>query len=288
MMARKIPRQPVVILKSSWNTLISHPAIIFPFCIVAFLQFLALEVLFFAHRYPLNKFFAPLILRFNSEAYMHYPYNFILLVKWFLALQPVMFVLVHSFFIGAAVIVINHINNDRPVHMRSIFRETRRHYGKLFLSFAIALGSLMLIFRGLDSLPLHNMIPAVLMKGAAGEIIRQNGVALLKLLGNIVVTILFIYMVPALVVSEKNLFSALIMNFKCLVRSAGFVIAVVVLTSLLYVPVILLLQNGEIFQGVYPEAWMWILIFYVLVTLMIEAVQYTTITVYYLLMKDFG
>ena len=49
-------KQPVALLKTSINTLFTHPHILFPYAIIAFYEFLIFEVLFFSPRFPLINF----------------------------------------------------------------------------------------------------------------------------------------------------------------------------------------------------------------------------------------
>jgi len=77
------------ILNTSFNTLRSHPAILFPFAIAAFCELFALEIIFFMPRWPLSILFAPVIRTLWSEQFLHYPSNFLLMYKLFYYAQIV-------------------------------------------------------------------------------------------------------------------------------------------------------------------------------------------------------
>ena len=58
----------IALLRASVNTIITNPVIVYPFCIIAFIQLLVLEVLYFSPRFPLSVFFGPIIARLHGEA----------------------------------------------------------------------------------------------------------------------------------------------------------------------------------------------------------------------------
>src|SRR3990167_4297696 len=133
MIAKNAKKHPIVLLRTSVNTLVNHPDILFPFCILAFIQLLILEILFFAPRYPLAKFFEPLI-RLDNPAYLHYPYNFILVTKWFEKIQIPIFVLFGGFFTGVSVAIVKAINDDMKFDFKGVFKQAVSSYIHLFLA----------------------------------------------------------------------------------------------------------------------------------------------------------
>lgn len=288
-MAAKDPtKQPITLLRSAFSTLAGNPSILFPFACIAFIQFFLLELIFFTPRFPLNIFFGRIIVRLAGEAYLHYPFNFLLLTKWFQMIQIPLYILCNSFFLGAAVIIIALINNEKTVHIKNIFRQALASYIHLF----VAAGLSIALMSGLSFGYTLLMQRAAIIRSTSGifyvlKRIVFDGAPYVNLLTAVFVTAIFAFVIPAIVLEKKKIFSALRENFKMLGRSFFFIFVVILLPAILYVPILLIRSNNKIVaQFVAPETWGWLIIVSVLVTLLIDAMQYTAITIYYLVKKE--
>jgi hypothetical protein len=274
-------KSPFSILKTTYNTILIHPVILFPFCLMAFIQLLLLEILFFMPRQPLVNLFAPLIIRSHGEGYIQYPYNFVLLTNWFNQIQIPLYVIFNSFFLGAMILIIHQINDDRPVDLKEVFRGMLSRYVHLMLAAALAVflivkfNSFYHIFAR-DSLA-NPQTPVFLRK------IIFHGDNLVHLFISVWVTALLAFMVPIIVIEKKNILQAAALNFKNLLRSWGHIFVLVLLPALLYVPVSLLKMSWKNPETlVVPECMGLLLIGGTLILLFIEAIQYTAVTTYYL------
>lgn len=288
-MAPKIShKQPISLLKSSFNTLINNPAILFPFCILAFIQILTLGIIFFAPRQPLSVFFGPIIVRLHGEIFLHYPFNFVVLTQWFQKTQIPIYILCSTYFAGCTISIIDLINRGKKVNIKTVFRKTLSSYIHL-LTAGIILVAIAIGFFGLYDLLIRQ---ALTIRSTSGIyfLIKQvivRGAPYLKLMLSVFATSIFAFVIPIIIIEKERLFPAIALNFKSLRRSFWFVFLIIFLPMLLYVPIILLKTNRQWFESVaVPEAWGLLLMTDILVALFIEAIQYTAITTYYLLKKE--
>lgn len=288
-MASKISvKQPIGLLKTAVNCLFQNPIILLPFFIIAFIQIIVLEILFFAPRYPLSIFFEPLITKLSGEMFLHYPLNFILLGKWFQKFQIPIYILVNSLLLGIAVCIIKDINSDKTLRAKKIFRKTLSSYVHLITVACISVALLL----GLSKLYSLVVGRAMLIRSTSGIyfIIKKaviSGTPYFNLLFAIIITTLFAFVVPIIIIEKKKIFSAIVLNFKNLRRSFLLIFTVIFLSSILYIPVFLIKSSKHLFQEVFPpEVFGIMLIVSVLATLLIDAVQITAVTTYYLLEKE--
>lgn len=286
----KSAKHPVALLKIAVSTLLTRPAVFFPFVIIAFIQLVIFEVIFFAPRYPLNAFFGPLIEKMEGEIFLHYPFNFLVLTKWFqnTFLQSAIFIAISSLFIGMAVAVINMINNDETVKQKLALRKAGQSYVHLFTA------ALITVLAMLGMSHLHGLVikRAMQIGATAGvKLLIKKAVLLSAPYVNLVlavfVTTLFIFVIPIIIVEKKKIFAALVQNFKLVGKTFFPAFVVILLPALLYIPIILLRMASPILQRQFsPEILAWIAILGVVFSVIIDAVHYTAMTTFYLLQKE--
>ena len=287
-MATKLSvKQAFPILGGSITLLFKNPQILYPFGILAFVQLSFMEVLFFSNRWPLVKIFGPIISRLKGNIYLHYPYNYELIHHWFQSAQVFIFLFFSSLFIGKAVITIACINKGEGVGDKMPVLGLRRYINMMF--------SFLLIFvmmYGVTSVYGILMRRAVQIQSVSGIyfLIKQAvlvGAPYINLLFSIILTALFAYLIPLVVLEKKNVFIAVGKNFETIWPSFAALLTVIAATSMLYVPILLIRSNQGWFSTfVSPEGWQIFVVFSVFVMLFIDAVQYTAITTCYLLTKD--
>ncbi len=283
-------KNPLTLLKSALGTISLHPVVLFPFCLIGFVQLLMLEILFFAPRYPLSEFFGPLIRRFAGEMYLHYPHNFVLLERWFSSawLQIPVYVLINSFLIGAAILIINAINEQQKVRLSQIFRRALGSYIHLVIAAVI----LVSVIYGLSQFYGLLFRRALQIRSTTGHfsLIKQivvYGWPYAKLLISCVGTTLLAFLFPLIVLEKKNVFLALVLNFRRFFKAMGTIFAVVFLSSLLYLPVILIKTYHQWFDKIMvPEFWALIPLAGTVIMLIIDALQVTAITTFYLYERE--
>lgn len=288
MTTEKTSDHPITLLKTAISTLLRHSEILFPFCLILFIQLLIMEILYFAPRFPLSVFFAPLISRVSTEAYLHYPFNFIFISKAYYAIQIPLFIIINGFLIAVSVSIIAAINEDKKIRFADAVRKTLPLYVYIF----IAAVMIMLAYGGISSA--YNALISRLVppqpETALGTLVTKilaYGAPYIRLFFGIIANILLAFVIPIIVIERKKIFSALILNFKYLSKSFWVVSLCVLLPTLLYVPVLMLRDSTDsLIRQVFPSASLLFLILGSVVTFIIDATVTTAIATYYLLKKE--
>lgn len=281
-------RNVIALIRSSVGTLFANPLIFYPFCIIIFIQLLAVEIIYFSPRFPLVLFFGPVIKRLWSEAFLHYPLNLVLLPKLFQYAQMVIFLFVSSFLTGVAVAIIAAINSDRTVSYKSAVRQVGRQYVHVvfaaFITFLAYMG-----FSNLYGLVIQR---AAQIKSTAGiyfmiKKLVMVSVPYVNLLIGVLVSTLFAFVIIIIVVEKKKVIQAFILNFKNIWRSFWFLLMVILLPTLLYIPVLLLRNYMAVMaEGTFPGLRVAGIVLSIFVMAIIDAIVYTSLTTYYLLKQE--
>ncbi len=276
------------LLKEAFNTLLSHPLILFPFITIVFIRLLLLEILYFFPRTPLIVFFGPIVEKLWEPSFLHYPFNFILVSKLFQNFQYLLFICVDSFLIATAIAILYAVNNHKPITFRSALRNTLSQYIHIIVSAFI----LAACFYGL-----HHLYEFAIMRfikmGSVGKVFfilktfMEHGAPYLNLLLSIFISTLFAFVLPIIVIEKKKVFSAIGLNFKNLWGSLRVVFMVVLIPTLLYIPVLLL--RNHVISNLYetmPEVRVLVLIASTIILMFVDALVYTAVTIYYLVKKE--
>jgi hypothetical protein len=270
----------------AYSNILENKIILYPFCVIAFIQLLFLEILYFYPRFPLKIFFTPIIRAFFKDgSYMHYPMNMVVIPQLFQKVQVPLYILFSSFFICVAISIIAAINNDVKFKFRDMVKKTLGIYVHILVGALIAYGLYVAFSFGYEVL-INRALKIRSMTGpyAMLKIMILEGTPIFNLFITSLVTTLLAYVFPTIVLERKNIFAALIANFKILFGSFWFTFFIVLLPSLFYL-LIPLLNRILPFSDI-PDLRIVTLIFSVLVMTLIDAVVYTAITTYYLLRKE--
>lgn len=291
-MSQKPQKQIIPLLKESVNSLIANPIILFPFITTAFIQLLILEIIYFSARFPLVYFFGPMIRKLNGELsgeiYLHYPQHLLILPKWFQITQYFIFIFVSSFLTAVAIDIIKNINNNKKATFPGALRDMLPRYVHICIAAFISF----FLFFGISKM--HELIIAKAMhiRSETGifyliKAIVLYGAPYFGLLTGIFVTALFAFVLPIIVIKQKKVFSAIILNFKYLWGSFWFVFFIVLIPMLFYVPVLLVQNNlSSVANFTFEGVRMISLVLGVFVMALIDATVYTAITTHYLMMKE--
>ncbi|OGX08125.1 MAG: hypothetical protein A2Y06_03160 [Omnitrophica WOR_2 bacterium GWA2_37_7] len=255
--------------------------------VICFIQLFSLEFLNIVHRAPLNSFFAPVIRKLYGEIYLHYPLNFTLLPQLFQYVQIVFYVLVSTFLVAVAIKAVVELEsgNEKGLDFGSLVKKTLSSYVSLVLAALVVLAVILLSFKLFDKVYAR----AVLISATGGikfaiKAVIIYGKPFFYLLLNAIATVLFAYVVPIIVVDKKKIFAAIWENFKLLFKSPWFTFCIVAIPYLFLVPG-LLLKYINFLGNDYPEVKFWLLVIDVLVMVAIDAVVYTSLTIFYIMKK---
>lgn len=279
-------RKPFKLLKTSILTLANHPVILFPFYIVAFLQFLLLEIIFFYPRQPLITFFAPVVKTFFGEVYLHYPMNLVALPQIYQYVQYIVFIFFSSLFLGIAISIIHDINEGKSPKFSRSLGKALRSYVFIVIASAIAFAAMW----GLTYLYGMAFNRALLIRSESGPFYLLKrfvtaGSPYIKFMISVLVTAVFAHIIPVIIIERKKIFGAIWLNFICFFKNFFTTMFLVLIPSLFYIPILLLRQSIP-FSNDFPEMGLLLLCASILITILIDAVIYCGITINYLLNKE--
>ncbi|VAX35404.1 Electron transport complex protein RnfD [hydrothermal vent metagenome] len=283
---KPLHKQPLAILKASSCSLISHPVILFPFCISAFIQLLVLEILYFAPRYPLNTIFGLIIERIWGKAYLHYPFNLTLLPKLFQYLQIVIYIFIGSFLIAMSIAAIIKVNEGKKTRIKTIAKEAFSKYIHIVFAASCMFMFVFLFFKGYDIIYQR----ALQIRSTSGKFyllkqILTTGSPYMYLYFSILATTLMAYVLPIIMIDQKKVFPALWINIKTVFSSLWTTFIIVFIPSMLFVPMLLI--KTSLTKGFFsPDFALVIMVLSILITLFIDAVIYTSLSTRYLLKKE--
>lgn len=160
----KTPKALIPLIRGAIDTFVIHPVIFLPYLIIAFIQLLILEILYFAPRFPLSGFFNPIVRTIWGEEFIHYPNNFVILPKLFQYAQVPLYIFVSSFLIAVSIASIALINDGEHVKFSLSCRKVLPQYVHIFV------GALLLFscFYGLNKLYGLMIIRALQISSTSG------------------------------------------------------------------------------------------------------------------------
>jgi len=279
---------PFTILRITIESVISNPIIFYPMCILAFIQLLCLELIYFTPRFPLSVFGAPVIRYFWGDVYLHYPFNFVLLPKIFHWVQIFIYIFAAGLLSGLTVAIIETINSSRKISLKQLFKQT---FGKYFHIVLASFLSWALMF---SLAKVHGLIlkRALLIRSETGfyAILKKMVVVsapYVQLFIGILVTTLLAFVIPILIIERDKIIGAIKRNFISLRDSFFLVLALVLIPTLVYLP-IFIIRNVVIpgAQMAFPEVHALMIVVSVIIAVLIDTVTLTAITTYYLAKKE--
>jgi len=286
-MKKKIPERKILpLLSNTLYILRENKIILFPYMIILFLQLLLLEILYFFPRYPLNKFFNPIVSKLWSDHYLHYPLNFVLLPKLYQYLLIPSHIFLNSLLICMSIIIISNINNSKHSSIKKVFIDAISRYVHIVVATILSFILVISFFRIYEifydrasiirsSSGIYFIIKSVIMVGAP----------YINLVLSVFATAIFVFLLPLIMIDKKNVFAAIIANFRLLRGSFWYLFFVILIPSVMYIP-ILLLRNSLPVVDTNPGIIISVLILSAIFMVAIDAMIYTSITSYYLLLKE--
>lgn len=282
----KISKNAFNILRSSITTLMNNKIILYPFFLIICVQFLILEILYFAPQFPLNKFFGPLISKLWSESFLHYPNYFLLLPKLFQYSQFFIYIFLNGFLIGIAILAIKTINDGKKVTYNKILTASLSSYLHILILSFITFFLIMLFIKGYGNL----IDRAEQIRSTNGHFywikrIVIDGAAYINLIISVFVSTVFAYTLPIIMIEKKKIFSSILLNFQSLRGTFCVTFLVILLPSLFFIPILLLRSSIPSIPAI-PEIRLVILSLSIVTTVLIDAIIYTALTSVYLLQKE--
>ena len=239
---------------SSFELMAKRPILLLPFFIIAFLEGLALELLYFSTRQPLSFIAAPIIRKFSGEAVLHYPYNLLKLPKYFYYTQILIFIFAGVLLLAVSVNIFKNIKEGLPLKANALIKNAAKRY----LSFVIfgVIVTVLIHFLG-------KFDKTVIMKlehftsGRIPQITREFyslSLVLSLFVSNVMIQAFLVLTVPIMLIRNAPLVKALWGSI-CLGARHFFVIfPLVFLPSLIYLPIAVLKAYSPVITSkTFPE-----------------------------------
>lgn len=273
------------ILRISINTIFSNTSIFFPFVVILFIQFLLLEILYFYPQWPLNQFFEPLVSKLESPMYMNYPLNIALLQKMYFQAYIPVYIFLSSYFVCVAIAAIKAINDDETPRMGQIMLKMLPYY--IYIVVTAVLIYLMSYLFSEGYALIYERGEAI--RSTSGpfywlKLVVTEGSPYFRLMLNVVAVWMFAYVFPLIVIEKRNLFIALLENIKYVITAPIKTFFLILIPSAVFA-IVLLARRHVPFEGEIPEMRVIMIALSILIMVIIDAVVYTSLTMFYLVRK---
>ena len=219
--------------------MVSKPIVLLPFLIIAFLDGLALELIYFSSREPLARIAGPVIRKFFGEAFVHYPGNLVILPKLLYYAQILIYIFIGAFLAGITVNIVKNIRTALPLKLEALINNALKRYLPLFIFAVIAVVSMFLLKR--VNVYFFYKLPAFIL-------------ALILFFSNIVLQAFLVLTIPIIVIKKKGLFKALGESVILGLRNFLSIFTLISLPFLVYLPVTLLKTGApKLMEKTFPE-----------------------------------
>ncbi|MBU4377398.1 MAG: hypothetical protein KKD29_08030 [Candidatus Omnitrophica bacterium] len=263
---------------NTFGLIVKKPVIILPFFIIAFLEALTLELVYFSGRNPLAIIVGPIVKKFFGEGFTHYPYCIYAIPRVFNFLQIVIYVLAGTLLTAISINIFKNVKAGLPLKQNALLKNGISRYGA-FVALGIIMVLIMLLLEkagGFAFSKFTNLsikyLPAVVMK------IYPLVFAALLFLANAITQTFFIATLPLMVMDKKPLLKALLQSVLLGLRNFKTVFILVFLPFLLYFPITLLKGLSVQLAGkMFPEIILLILLLGVLATPFVECFVFISI-----------
>lgn len=130
---------------ASFELMLSKPIIILPFFVIAFIEVLALELLYFSTRRPISIIADPVIRKYFGENSLHYPGSLLILPDLFYYIEIVIYVLVSVFLIAVSISIVKNIKMNLPVKISALVKNALKQYSSYIIFGIIMVISIILL-----------------------------------------------------------------------------------------------------------------------------------------------
>lgn len=253
-------------IRKNWlntlDTLRTRPVILLPFIVVAFLECLSLEFLYFSTRAPLSFVANPIIRKFFGEAFIHYPGNLAIVPQLFYYKQMAIYIILGVLLTAISINIFKNIKNGLPVTARAMVKNSLHSYFS-FLIYGILVTVLMFLLKTADLF----VLPKVLNRISTyffniPDSIYNITVMLSLFFTNMILQVFLIATIPVIVIEKKRLFKALAKSIALGARNFFTVFALMFLPFFIYLPIVFLKSfSTQLADKAFPEINIYISVF---------------------------
>ena len=239
---------------TSFELMVKRPIIILPFFIIAFLEGLALELIYFSTRKPISLVMAPIIRKFSGEPFLHYPFNLVKLPKYFYYSQALIYIIAGVFLIAISINILKNIKMDLPLKAKAFIRNAANRYFS-FATFGIIMMILIFLLNKLDAFLFSKLVnfslrhlPQIIPK------FYSFGFVLFSFFTNIIMQAFLVLALPIIVIKKKSLLKAIAGGIAMGFRNFFGIFTLIFLPFMVYLPIMLLRAYSSDLAGrMFPE-----------------------------------
>lgn len=239
---------------ASFGMMVKNPSVLMPFVIIAFLETLALELIYFSTRKPILLFSGPIIKKFFGEPFLHYPANLILLPKILYLMQVVIYIVFGTFLTAITVNIFRNIKGGLPVKINALVRNASKRYFAL-MAFGAVIAVIVFLVQKADFFVFLKSMKIVAKVLPQLPIKAYDAVFIVsRFLINMILQALFVLAIPIMIMGKKPLFKSLMQSFYLCVRNFPVIISLIFLPLLIYFPITLIKSfSSQLTVRTFPE-----------------------------------
>ena len=254
--------------RDTFRLLNRRPKILIPFTIMGAANLIAAYLLYYAPQRPISYLLAPPIRKFFGEKFLHYPFNFYLLPQLFGYAEVVVSAVIGILMTAMAVgMIADAMLGHEATFLINFFRSINRYFSLL-----IAWGFVFtLVF--LTS----KYLPKILVPGDASQALLFT---IFHFLGTIITQLLFIYIVPIMIIKNKNIFVAFKDNIIVIFKLFFPTMVLGLIPVCLYIPTVLLkAKTAFLVNALFPEVILGVVVIGIIASVVVEVLVITATTV---------
>lgn len=263
-------------IKKNWietyGFIVKNPIVLMPFIIIAFLEGLALELIYFSAHKPLILIAGPIIRKFYGEAFLHYPGNILILPKIFYYKQIGIYIIFGTLMTAVSINIFKNIRSGLPVRTKALIRNVIGSYasllvyGVIFVVILFALNRANTLFlsqaaRIVNRYALH--IPVV---------VHEITFTMVIFLTNVIIQSLIILTIPIIVIGKKDFLKAFAGSIKIGIKNFPTIFGIIFLPFLVYLPIMLLKSlSGVLANKTFPEISLCLTAFSIIIAIFLDS-----------------
>jgi hypothetical protein len=256
---------------SSLEVMLKRPIVILPFIIIAFLEGLALELIYFSTRKPISFIACPIIKKFFGEPFIHYPYNLMKLPGLFYYLQIAIYIFAGVFLMAMSVNIYKNIKEGLPLKTSALIKNATNRYTS-FVTFGAIIIILIFLLRRVDTFIFSKLMHLLLpLLPEITPRLYSLGSTLFLFFSNIVMQTFLVLTIPIVVIKRKPLLKALVNSISLGFHNFFAIFTLISLPFLLYLPITLLKSYAiNLADKTFPAITLYIMGVGIIATLFIE------------------
>lgn len=234
--------------------MVTKPVVILPFIIIAFLEGLALEFIYFSTRPPIYPIINPIVKKFFGETFVHYPNHLLVLPNLFYNAQIAIYLFIGVFLTAISINIFKNIKEGLPLKANALIKNASKRYLSFF-GYAIIVIALIILLKNADKFVYLKFTRLCLKRfPQLTPRLYQFGFVLFLFLTNVIMQVFLILAIPFIVIKKKGLFRAIASGVILSLRNFITLFILIFLPFLIYLPLTLAKSFSlELVNKTFPE-----------------------------------